>query len=312
MADLTTRGYQAADAAALTDLFNLTEQVAGGHPGYTADETRALVGALIDDPERDSRLLVDPSGELVAAGLVPTPPPGGFRVDLFGAVHPDRRGQGIGRDLLGWQLARAAEIHRATAPQAQWQAETGAVVGDDSADRLMARMGLTPVRYFFEMLAPTKQTELVPLPDGLHSRPYQPELARSLYEAHMETFSDHWGYQKREYEPWLSITVRSANFRPDLSRIAFAGNEIAGYVLGYDNASADRVYIGQVGTRRPWRRRGLAGKLLTEVLSAAAGADKKLAALAVDADSPTGAVGVYQRVGFNLEYRAVAYRRPLA
>jgi hypothetical protein len=32
----------------------------------------------------------------------------------------------------------------------------------------------------------------------------------------------------------------------------------------------------------------------------------------VDADSPTGAVGVYQRVGFNLEYRAVAYRRPLA
>jgi hypothetical protein len=29
--------------------------------------------------------------------------------------------------------------------------------------------------------------------------------------------------------------------------------------------------------------------------------------LGVDADSPTGAVGVYERVGFQVEHRAVTY-----
>jgi ribosomal protein S18 acetylase RimI-like enzyme len=46
-------------------------------------------------------------------------------------------------------------------------------------------------------------------------------------------------------------------------------------------------------------------------MAAAAAAGKTKAALGVDADSPTGAVGVYERVGFAEHARFVAYRRPL-
>jgi ribosomal protein S18 acetylase RimI-like enzyme len=51
--------------------------------------------------------------------------------------------------------------------------------------------------------------------------------------------------------------------------------------------------------------------LLAKVLAAAAQAGKSTAALGVDADSPTGAVGVYERVGFTVEQRAVTYSIPV-
>jgi ribosomal protein S18 acetylase RimI-like enzyme len=107
------------------------------------------------------------------------------------------------------------------------------------------------------------------------------------------------------------MVPHSADFLPELSSIAFDGDEIAGYVLGYRDADPTRLYIGQVGARRPWRRRGLAAALLSQVLHSARAAGKDFASLGVDADSPTGAVGVYERVGFTVEARAVTYSRTL-
>jgi GNAT superfamily N-acetyltransferase len=75
--------------------------------------------------------------------------------------------------------------------------------------------------------------------------------------------------------------------------------------LCYDDAIADQIYIGQVGVRRPWRRRGLAAAMLTHVLKLAANAGRTTAALDVDAASLTGAVGVYERVGFHTEHTLV-------
>jgi hypothetical protein len=96
VADLTTRAFRPDHAAALTELFNTVEVAAGGHAGYTTDETGTLVEALVRDPSVDSRLLVTSSGTLAAGGLALTPPAGGFRVDLLGGVHPDWRGRGSG------------------------------------------------------------------------------------------------------------------------------------------------------------------------------------------------------------------------
>ncbi len=311
VADLTTRPYRPGDAAALAELYNAVERETGGHPGYLGDVLGAMMRETVRDFATDSRVVTDADGRLVAAGSVHTPPDGGFRVDLYGGVLAAWQGRGVGRELLGWQLDRAEEMHRALAPDAEWQAETFALVDDLPAARLMRRFGLAPVRYFFEMAADTGKGGSAPLPDGLASVAYRPELERPLYEAHVEAFEDHWGYQRRGFDEWVGMTIRSSGYRPELSRIALDGDEIAGYVLGYGDADPDRLYIGQVGTRRPWRRRGLAAALLAEVLGAAAQAGLGTATLGVDGASPTGAVGVYERAGFVVESRGVAYRKPL-
>lgn len=303
----TSRPYRAGDAAALTALYNAVEAHAGGHPGYVEQETEAVIAATIADVETDSLLVFSPEGELVAAGAVATPPSGGFRIDAYGGVGPQWRSREVGRAVLGWQVDRAREIHRAAGSPDGWVFETHAVMGDDSAIRMYERFGAAPSRYYFEMVAPAKDSSR-PVPDGLRVQPYGPRYERALYDTHMEAFSDHWGFQKREFDKWVGFTVRSDSFRADLSRLAFDGDDLVAYALAYDDADPDRIYVGQVGTRRPWRRRGLAGALLAGVLSGTAASGKGLVYLGVDADSPTGAVGVYEGVGFSVEARSVEYR----
>ncbi|NJC72885.1 GNAT family N-acetyltransferase [Planosporangium thailandense] len=311
MVELTAREYREADASRLAELINLVEEDAGGHAGLTAGYVESTVRGLVRDPVTDTRLLSAPDGDLVAVGLVFAPPGAGSRVDLMGCVHPRWRGRGIGRDLLGWELDRAAEVHRAAGAGTAWEAQVDTAAGNDSADRLYRRFGFSPVRYWFHMVAPTGSASHPTLPDGIRVTGYQAGHDKELHEAHTEAFADHWGSQARQYDDWATMTVRSESFLPGLSTVAFDGDEIAGYALTYGDADPGRIYIGQVGVRRPWRRRGLAGALLTRVLAAARAEGRQTASLGVDADSPTGAVGVYERAGFEVVSRAVTYARPL-
>lgn len=311
MEGLHTRGYEAVEAEALATLLNVVEEHAGGHPGWSPKDVHAFVRTVVRDIESDSRMVFDPDGALVAAALAPTPPDGGFRVDLIGGVHPQWRGKGIGRELLGWQLTRTREIHRAVAPDTRWEAHVATMIGDEDALRLFRRFQLAPARYWFEMVASTAEPPMVPAPDGLRVTSYSPEYEVAVHAAHMEAFADHWGYQTRSLGEWVDLSVRSETFVAELSLLAWDGDDLAGYVLSYREPDPKRLYIGQVGVRRPWRRQGLAGALLARVLAAAGEAGLTTAGLGVDADSPTGAVGVYERVGFAVESRAVTYSMPI-
>jgi mycothiol synthase len=307
--EMQIRAYVESDADAIADLMNTLDAKHGAEAGWTGGELRSFFKAWLRDAETDSRLVVTPAGALAAVGVVSAPPEGGERADMFGGVLPAYQGRGIGRELLAWQYDRVKQLHTDIAPDAAWHVETGASVGDHAAIGLFERFGFRPVRYFFEMVAPLSGSRPeATLPDGLVAVPFTPGMAKPLYEAHMEAFSDHWGFQRRPYEKWVIGTVESEEFRPDLTRIAFDGDEIAAYVLAYDNVEG-REYIGQVGTRRPWRKRGVASGLISASLAAAVADGKTSASLGVDADSPTGAVGVYERLGFEIKHKFVSYRR---
>lgn len=308
---MQARPYLPTDAEGVAAMFNSVDLAAGRPAALTASLVDDFVGGLVATVATDSRVVVADGG-VVAAGFVITPPEGGYRVDLVGGVAPEARSQGIGRTLFGWQLSRAEEIHAATATDSPWEAHADVAQGDTSALALLGRFGLTPVRYAFDMVASTTNVEDRPAPEGVTITAYRTEQSHIVHEAHMDAFADHWGFQYRPFEAWSSVTVDSANFNPGLSVVATAGPDIAGYVLAYDDAIADRVYVGQVGVRRPWRRRGLAAAMLAHVLRVAAGAGRKTAALDVDAASLTGAVGVYERAGFHTEHTVVTCGRSLA
>jgi ribosomal protein S18 acetylase RimI-like enzyme len=80
----------------------------------------------------------------------------------------------------------------------------------------------------------------------------------------------------------------------------------------YNKAKCVRdLYIPQVRTRRAGRRRGIASGLLTTALCAAKADRFDTATLDVDADSPTGAVGLYERLGFVVKDTKIAHRKLL-
>jgi mycothiol synthase len=307
---MRSRPYRSTDADDVAAMLNDIDLAVGRPAVLTGSLVDDFVGGMVAATATDSRVVFADT-DVVAAGFVTTPPERGYRIDLIGGVSPKARGQGIGRTLLGWQLDRAEEIHAATAAESPWEVHADVAQLDSSALALLARFGLTPVRYAFDMLASTANIDDRPAPDGLTVTAYSTDQSHAVHEAHMDAFADHWGYQYRPFEAWSSMTLSSANFNPALSVVAMAGTKIAGYVLAYDDAIADQVYIGQVGVRRPWRRQGLASAMLARVLRYAADAGRRRAALDVDAASPTGAVGVYERIGFHTEHTILTYSRSL-
>jgi mycothiol synthase len=309
--ELTFRSFEDGDAAPVAALFNAMEVAVGAHPGFGDAMIRSFMAEL-GDVSLDSRCVIAATGEIVGFAAVESPPSGGYRGQIYGGVLPQWQDKAIGRDLLAWQLDRLAAIRRANGPQAEWSAESATNVKDTASIRLYERFQMSPRRYWFDMEASTKSAPAVDMPVDVRSVPFEAEHVARVHAAHMEAFVDHFGFQHRDFDDWRLQTVEAEHFRSDLSRVALDGDEIAAYVLSYDEALDERAYIGQVGTRPGWRRRGLAGALLADVLMAAEKAGKTTASLGVDADSPTGAVGVYERVGFAIVSKSVSYAKAIS
>jgi len=292
------RPYRESDASELAELFNAAAQSYGGEARYLPSRVRALMDGLVVDHATDTRMMFAPDGSLIASATVPTPPEGTDWVRIVGAVRPDRQGQSLGADLLAWQMDRLAQIHDRLDPSRPWRVEVACDNRDIRSARLYEGHGFTPVRYWSEMEMSTKDVSAQPLADGLRSVPYRSETLAAFYEAFAEAFADQWGFARGDAASWAAITVELPEYRADLSRVAYDGDEIAGYVLSAEAIDDGTLIIKNVGTRPRWRGRGIASALITEVLCAAAAGGKQVAELSVDTQNPTGAAGLYGRIGF--------------
>ena len=240
------------------------------------------------------------------------------RVNAEGAIHPEWRRQGLGTTLMRWLIQRAGELHAAKHPEAPGQVGVGANSTNAGADRMLRNLGFEEERYFFDMRRPLDQpVPDAPVPDGLKLRSYDTSYEEALRLAHFEAFSDHWGWTPPTTEGWRARNVGSRAVRGQQSYYVLDGDTIAAYVNGYEwDADTEvtgvrELYIGQVGTRRAYRGRGLARAALAKVLTKAAEAGYQRASLGVDADNPTGALGLYEGLGFVTHQKFISYQLPL-
>jgi mycothiol synthase len=238
-----------------------------------------------------------------------------YRTD--GEVDPAWRRRGIGTTLLLENERRLRELAAGhdTARRRVFGSWSGDTQAGDMA--LLRRHGYEEVRWFFDMVRPTlDEVPDVPLPEGFEVRPITPDLIRQVWHADIEAFRDHWGGFDDSDEQLQRYLARPST-DPSLWVIAFDGEEVAGGVVNSidhtENAALgiQRGWLNSVFTRRPWRRRGLAGALIARSLVLLRERSMTSAGLGVDADNPTGALGLYERVGFEVDYRSTAWRKPL-
>ena len=236
----------------------------------------------------------------------------------MGGVHPDYRRRGIGTALLEWAEQAAVPLHRARFPGQPLSLSCSCRDDDAAASALFARRGYQPVRWFHAMIRDlSAEVALVPPPAGAEILPLTPERSGQALLVRNEAFQDHWGSTETSAESWAHF-LASHTFRPAFSFVAFDHGEPAGVIISHEYeglAAATGVrdlYIAIVGTRRAFRKRGLASSLLTRVLADGQAAGFGTASLGVDAGSPTGAVGVYERAGFTVDHTAVTQSKNLA
>ena len=249
---------------------------------------------------------------------------GGRNYSCGGEVDPAYRGRGIGRAVLRHNIRHQRDRARREAGPGESagtsidrRLESWAFESQARRVRLLESEGFTVVRWFFEMLRPSLDDIAdMPMPDGLEIRPVLPEHHRAIWAADIEAFRDHWGASE-ESEEAFDRFFGPPDFRPELWRVAWDGEEVAGVVMNRilrafnEQTGERRGLLAGVSVRRPWRRRGLARALVAESLRAFRDAGMTSAVLGVDAENPTGALGVYESNGFAVHRRGMNFRRPM-
>ena len=82
-----------------------------------------------------------------------------------------------------------------------------------------------------------------------------------------------------------------------------------GALLGDWKRMGDWGWVGSLGVRDGWRRRGIGESLLLTSFAEFHRRGERKVALGVDVQNPTGATRLYERVGMRVFWEAVLYEK---
>jgi len=222
---------------------------------------------------------------------------------------------GLGRDMAEWAVSRAEAI-AATHDHPDrrivtWANETG------SRAKVVAALGYEAFSWSAYMVrSHLRDIPDAPLPAGLEIRPVADDQLRAIWASDIEAFRDHRGYVEQTETDWERFLDEAA-IGTSLWQIAWDGETVAGQVrTRVNDGEAERLgrrraWTEDISTRRDWRGKGVASALIAASLRQLADQGFDEAALGVDLDNPTGALGVYEHMGYEVVLRQAQYCKQL-
>jgi mycothiol synthase len=322
MADnIHIRNYRPDDLPALVALINDADAVDKLERATTLQEMDHEMGFPTAHPETDCFLAWD-NGRLVGyTDLFARE--GDAHLDgtiyCWGVVHPQWRRRGLGRRLLEAAYRRASEYAvRSEAGRVYFQCNGRDVEEDRQA--LYQSFGMNPVRYFVNLVRPLNgNLGPVEIPAGIRLRTFDLESdAETVWRVDNDAFRDHWGYTGSDLGDFLHW-LEEPHFRPELWFLA--EEEASGEVVGLGLNVIDPNWIAQTGRQEGYvntlavlprhRRKGLGTALLVQSLHALHAEAMEAAHLHADSENLTGAMRLYERVGFRVRKTSVAYRKAI-
>lgn len=270
-----------------------------------------------NDPGLDTVLGFDNNAIARAYGQI-SKNPGSALVHGSGGVDPEWRRRGIGAAVFHWQEGRtrarlAADTLNSGVLRTHAEERNAAQIA------LLETLGGTVVRYFTEMTRPlTKEIPDVALADGMEFMRFNDRISEAVRQAHNDAFRDHWGSEPRDKESW-HFTVTHPDFKPEWSVavVETATGDVAAYQMAsFDPESSQRhgfteAYTELLGVRRQFRGLKLAPALLTESMRVFRVAGVDNAGLGVDTENPSGALGLYENLGYAATHKSLVFDRTL-
>lgn len=299
-----------------------------------ASASEAQIAVAVDDSGRVRRehlVIFDADGQLRGWCEAHDRAPG--RVLVLVVVDPDLTAETaeiVGDVLL--QFARGMAAAMATDNEvAKTQLDVDVYSADKRQTRWLTLAGLRCARTWWHMslpVRPDKATSARAPRDGVRIRAVgrgadgMPDVGdlRSIHQVLEEAFSDHFNSHEETFEAFVSRLREDPNHHWDHWWIAEiidgdspwpAGALVGSLIPGADPAEDTPpagTYVEYIGVLRSARGHGVATSLINTVIKDAAQRDRQEVALEVDADSPTGAQGLYESLGFVTKYTTESWQ----
>jgi mycothiol synthase len=238
---------------------------------------------------------------------------------LWGRVHPDYEGLGIGTWLMQWAEKRVLRELKDIPEDLRVAPRTGIQTEAMDSVKLFENLGYIRIRSSYRMRIDMEGSVPEPeWPEGITLRSYNPETdAEAVYRADIEAFRDHFGFVEQPFEEgfkdFLHMMTGYEGFDPTLWFLAMDGDEIAGISLcrphSYDDL--DLGFVDTLAVRRPWRKRGLGLALLHHSFNEFYRRGKGKVGLGVDAENLTGALRLYEKAGMHVHRQNNSYEKEL-
>ena len=287
---------------------------ADGYPDHVGEQD--LLG-LFDLPDCDfgvGSIAAFDASRMVASSFLVTRPAAdpAHQLRFEGAVHPAYRRRGLGGQVLEWVEQAAIPVHEKRHPGRPLTLGGRSQSGNAGHDALFAARDYRPVRWWHTMRMDLSAAPPAgPVPAGIEIAGYTPAMLEEARQVRNEAFEDHWGSTEITAESWAH-QLRRESFRPEFSYVAYAGGQAVGVVISHEHEMETRdLYIDTVGTRRAGRNRGVASALLSRALADGQAAGFGTSSLLVDGNSLTGAVGLYQRIGYTVDRTSITQAKDL-
>lgn len=325
---LTSRP-QAEDATEVAALLADHQRAAKGSSGVDPDSVLAqLVG--IGSWTRRQILVRDPDSHLLAWLSVHDRAGGRTLVEV--TVTPtleDPEASELAGHLFGCAARHAQDIATMRGLRTTLL-DSGAYADDPRQQRWLGEAGYRQTRTWLQMTRPVRPDEADGLPgprEGVAVRSVDRHddglpLATDLQAVHRvleESFQDHFSSYRESFPEFVMRLREDPGHRWDHWWLATVETDegpqpagaVVSSVLRADDSGVEGSYVDYIGVHRRARGRGVAKTLLYTVIADAARRGRNRVGLEVDADSPTGADGLYTSLGWVTDYRTQSWHRDL-
>jgi ribosomal protein S18 acetylase RimI-like enzyme len=318
----------------LTELLRAHERVGRGWAGASQDDVLVEISER-GTATRENVVVRDPAGTVRAWGSVHDRAEGRMLfVHVVDRELDEHLADACSDVLFEWAQAQARTVGAARGLSVQ-QIDTGSFAEDERQHVWLADAGFDRVRTWWQMSrsVEAEEAELVPDParwerqgvvfrrverqgDGM---PAESDL-RAIHDVLEGAFTDHFNSAEETFHEFIHRLREDPGHRWDhwwlaeITDAGVAGDEVvpAGALVGTVSESGtgpDGSYVAYLGVLESARGRGVATGLLRTIIADAASRQRDRVGLEVDADSPTGADGLYTAMGWGTKYVTESWHR---
>jgi ribosomal protein S18 acetylase RimI-like enzyme len=144
--------------------------------------------------------------------------------------------------------------------------------------------------------------------------PVEPVTEADLRDVHAaleDAWRDHWESSPTTFDEWWARHSQNPNLDLSTWFMIRAGGEVAAATRNEPNRNGGG-YIAALGVRRAHRGKGYAKALLLHSFRVFFERGMPRVTLGVDAESPTGATHLYEKVGMHVELENIVFEKRIA